>query len=163
MLEQIALGVRIRAIQPQAVDESHDLREHGGLVDTKTRTVHEVDGAVPGHLGEERKDLIAHEAHERLAGKALGPDGPAEALFRDPRLALLKGVQRILQVPRAAEEGLMFLLEHLGPGRVLGVDALDQVEEEQERELLGVADRIGVAAAVQVVANLFDRAAHLGG
>ena len=54
----------------------------------ETRAVHEVDGAVPGDLGEEREDLIADEAHERLAGEPLRPDGPAEALLRDRRVAL---------------------------------------------------------------------------
>jgi hypothetical protein len=48
-------------------------------------------------------------------------------------------------------------------GLVLGVDALDQVEEEQEGQLLGVADRVGVAAAEQVVADLVDPAAHVWG
>ena len=51
----------------------------------------------------------------------------------------------------------------LGLAQVGRVDALDHVEEEQEAELFGVGQRIGIAAAIEIVADLIDLAAHVGG
>jgi uncharacterized protein YunC (DUF1805 family) len=67
------------------------------------------------------------------------------------RDALFRRVERVLELPLSGEEALVLLLQDLGAGRVLGVDALDQVEEEEIRELFGVVDRVGLKLGWSVV------------
>ena len=43
------------------------------------------------------------------------------------------------------------------------VTFVNLTEEEKERKLLGVADRIGVATAEKVITNLVNRPAHVRG
>jgi hypothetical protein len=156
MLEQITLSVRVSTVQPQAVDKRHDLREHRRLINGQSRALHEVDRRAIGHLGEESKDLVADETYQGFTREPLGPDRPPEALARNGLHPLGGRVKRILQLPLTGEEAFMVLLEDLGARRVLGVNALDQVEKEKERELLGVVDRIGIASTVEVIADLID-------
>ena len=163
MLEQVALGVGVGLVEPQPVDQPHHLGQHGGLVDHQPGAGHEVGAEAVGHGGEEREHLVAHPAHQRLAGHAARPDRPAHPRRRDGLDALGRRVERVPQLPVAGEDRRVLAPHALGLGDVVGVDALDQVEEEQERQLLGVAQRIGIAAAIEVVADLVDAAPHLGG
>ncbi len=163
MLEEVALGVGIGLVQAQAVHQADDLAEHGGLVDGQPGAVHEVVGCAGAQLGGEGKHLVAHEAHQGFAAEGLGPDRPAQLAARDAGDAFPGGVERVFQQPVAVEQAGVGALEHLGALLVLGVYALDEVEEEQEGELLGVADGVGVAAAKEVVADLVDGPAHVGG
>ena len=178
VLEEIALGVGVGLVQAQAVDEVDHLGQHGGLVDRQARTGHEVGGAALAQFGEESEHLVADETHDRFARQALGPDRPAEAFARDrgcraqhggaAAACILRGearggIEGVLQVPGAVEQTGVRLLEKPGAGAVLGVDAFDEIEEEQKRELLGVAHRVRIAAAEQIVADLVDRPAHVGG
>jgi hypothetical protein len=39
------------------------------------------------------------------------------------------------------------LFQHPGFQDIVGIDPLDQIEEEQKRELFGIGDRIGITAA----------------
>jgi hypothetical protein len=126
------------------------LRHHRGLVDRQARAGHEVVRGALAQLGEKGEHLVADETHQRFAREALGPDRPAEALARDRGRGAQGGgagparilhgqagrgrlrIQRVLQLPLAIEEAGVRLLEEARTGAVLGVDALDQIEEEQE-------------------------------
>ncbi len=56
----------------------------------------------------------------------------------------------------------MGLLRRARPVGIFLIDPLDEIKKEQEGKLLGIADRVGIAAAIEIVANLVDAAAHLG-
>jgi hypothetical protein len=131
VLEEIALGVGVRLIEPELVHLVDHLGQDGELVDGETRAVHEVDGGALGDLGVEREHLVADEAHEVLAREPLGPGGPAEAIAGDRRRATEgRGVERVLEFPAAREQALVGLSPDARPCLVLGVEGLDEVEEE---------------------------------
>lgn len=92
---------------------------------------------------------------------ALGPDRPAEAVTRDGSLAVLR-VQRVLDLPVACKQALVWCFQNLGLHLVFGINAFDKVEEEQEGKLLSVADGVRVAAAKEVITNLVNRPPHVG-
>ena len=77
MLEQIALGIAIRLVEPQLVDLADHLRQYSRLVDAETRTVHEVHRGKLGDLRIEGKHFVAKPANQCLAVQPLRPDAPA--------------------------------------------------------------------------------------
>ncbi|MCH7554348.1 MAG: HAMP domain-containing protein [Chloroflexi bacterium] len=163
MLEEVALAVRIGLVEAQTIDQGHYLVEDRRLVDAQAGSIHEVHSGLLGHLGVEPEDLVPDEADQPLTGHAPCPDAPTEVFLGNGIHALRGSVERVLERPVALEDTLEVLLRGLGSEGVVPVDPLDQVEEEQEAELLSIADRVWVAAAVEVVAYLVDASAHLGG
>ena len=128
------------------------------------RAGHEVGDARRRDLGVEREDLLADPGDQPLAVERIRPRGPAEGAARDRLLARRTGVARIAQGPFPHEGAGI----DLGLGTARGADAgrvrrLEHVEEDEEAELLGVLGRVGVAAAVEVVADAVDAAAKVGG
>jgi hypothetical protein len=113
-----------------------------------------------GDLVIEGKHLVAHEANQVLAGEAARPCAPAHAFLGHGLDVFGRRVQGILKRPVASEDAGVGPAGAPGPQLVVLVDVLDQVEEEQVGELLGVAQRVRVAARPQVIADLVDPAAH---
>jgi hypothetical protein len=91
---------------------------------------------------------LAHEPAHTLAGNGFD--------------ALDRRIQRIVQGPTTGEQRLVLTFGRLRLTQVGGVDPLDHVEEEQKAKLFHVGQRIGIPAAIEVVPDLIDFAAHLG-
>ena len=148
----------------QVVHLAHDLGEHRRLVDDEARTGHEVGDASRRDPGVEREDLFADPGDQRFAVQRVRPGGPAQGIARDRLLARRAGVARIAHGPLTFEGARV----DIGPGAARGADAgrvrrFEHVEEDEEAELLGVLGRVGVAAAIEMVADAVDAAAKLGG
>src|ERR1700730_9456109 len=122
VLEQITFGVGILAVKLQSVHQRDHLGEHRGFRDVKTRAAHEIGGRAGRNFLKKRKYLVLDKAYQGLTGKTPGPDGPAESILRDTRLALLGGIQRILELPGAGNNALIRLLENVGALRILRID-----------------------------------------
>ena len=164
VFEQVALGVGVHPFEMQVVDLRDDLREHGGLVDDQAGAGHEVGDAPGGESGVEREDLLAHPGDQPLAVQRLRPRGPAQPLARHRLRVRSEGVARIAQAPSPLEDaGTGSRLRAAGGADARGVGRLEHVEEDEEAELLGVLGRVGVAAAVEMVADAVDAAAQIGG
>jgi hypothetical protein len=89
---------------------------------------------------------------------------PTETFARDA-LATTKrgGIERVLELPITGIQTDRRLLGQAGARLRLLVEPFGEVEEEEEGQLLGIGDRIGIAAAEQVVADVVDVLAELGG
>ena len=162
MLEKIAFGIGIGFIQPQPVDERHHLGKDGRLVNDQTGAIHEIDSRAFRHLQTEREHLVTNKGCQPGATHAARPYAPAQPIAGNGGLTGRRGVQRILQRPRvASEDAGEGALGGAGAIGVVLIQSLDQIEEEQERKLFCVAHRVGVAAAVEVVADLVNAPSHV--
>ena len=154
-------------VQTQAIDKVDHLGQDGRLVDRQPRAAHEVVRAALAQLGEEGEHLVTDEAHQGFTRQALGPDRPPEAVAGNGRggaqnagAATVRvlgrgcsgGVERVLQLPHSVEQTRVRLLEKTRASLVLSVDAFNEIEEKEERELLRVGPRVGVSAAIEIVA-----------